>query len=114
MADFSISFDNEGNFLQYLEDFKTRIDLNPMFNVKIFQEDNFVFFHIKPLIFPLYLFSPIIWILGFAFAGGFNWLILGIGSIPGFTLLLYSKYWYILALYIAKWRGKIEGKIYML
>ena len=114
MADFSIEFDKESDFIVYLHEFRQRIDLNAFFTAKLFIDGNMAFFHIKPLIFPFYWMAPIIWIMGSVFAQGFNMGVFVAGCVPGITFLLYTRYWYIMALYIGKWKGGYRGKIKVL
>lgn len=113
MADFSIQFQKDSDIILYLEKFRQNIKKTPFFDVKLFIEDNFAFFHIRPLIFPIYWLSPIIWCIGI-FMFGFNLKLLIFGAIPGLTYLLYIRPWYVLMFYIGKWKGKYKGWIKLL
>lgn len=114
MADFSISFEEGSDVMVYLDSFKQRIAYNAYFDAKLFIEGNQAFFHIKPLLFPIYRISPIIWAIGWGITGRMSWPLFVIGGIPSLIFPLYTKYWYILFLYLGKWRGKIKGKITVL
>jgi len=113
MTDFSIKFEQNSDIPIYLEQFRKNIKKTPLFDVKLFIEDDMAFFHIRPLFFPLYWLSPCILTIGY-FIGGFNWPLLIIACIPGITVLVYMKHWYILFLYIGKWKGRYRGKFRVL
>jgi len=111
MADFSISFDEKGDIPKYLDDFTQNIKKTPFFDIRLFRERGFAFFHIKPIMFPLYYISFIIWGFGFAINRGFSFPVLLIGGIPGISYLFYNKFWYIIVMYIGKWKKGYKGKI---
>ena len=111
MADFSIEFEKGSDIEEYFSSIVKKIDINAFFSAKLFIDDNLAFFHIKPLIFPMYWISPIIWIFSWVLMGTFNLTVFLIGGIPAISFLFYTKQWYIIVLYIGKWKGKYKGKI---
>lgn len=114
MTDFSIEFEEGSDITEYFNEFKKNIKKTPFISAKLFIEDNHAFFHIKPLMFPMYWFAPVIWIIGYIFTGRLSRGFFLAGMVPGLTFLLYTKYWYIMMLYIGKWKGKYKGKIQLL
>lgn len=111
MTDFSIEFDEDSTVKLYLLKVKQNIIKASFLDVKIFFEPGFAFFHIKPLMWPLYWLCPFIWVAGYVIQGELSLPALLIGAIPGFSLLFYIKYWYIMGLYIGKWKGKYKGNL---